>query len=95
MRLSMYDQCVWTTKPDCYVEHMWVNIRHMLDWSQNCRNALVSHECSTSDCTKWDADMAGGDKLSENSNPLLSLAFDGTTRWNKDLCTQSRTENGC
>ena len=27
--------------------------------------------------------MAGGDELRENSNPLLGLAFDGTTWWNE------------
>ena len=65
-------------------------------WPQNCRTALLWYECSTmSECTKWDSVMAGGGKLSEISNPLLGLAFDGTTWWNKDLCTWSRTENGC
>ena len=28
----MYDQCVWWSYGDCYVEYMWVNIRYMLDW---------------------------------------------------------------
>ena len=32
--------------------------------------------------------MAGRDKLSDNSSPLLGLPFDGTTWWNGDLCTQ-------
>ena len=40
-------------------------------WSQNCRNTLLWHECSTSESTKWDAVMADTDELSENSNPLL------------------------
>ena len=33
--------------------------------------------------------MAGGDKLSENSNPLLGLAFDGTTWWNEGYVLQT------
>ena len=64
-------------------------------WSQNCRNTLLWHECSTSECTKWETVMDRADELSENSNPQLGLAFDSTIWWNKDLCTQSRTENGC
>ena len=48
-------------------------------WSQNCRNTLLWHEQSTSECTKWDTVMVGGDELSENSNPLLALVFDDTT----------------
>ena len=28
----MYDQCVWWSYGDCYIEYMWVNIRCMLDW---------------------------------------------------------------
>ena len=40
-------------------------------WSQKCKNTLLWHECSTSECTKWDDAMAGGDELSENSNQLL------------------------
>ena len=28
----MYDQCVWWSYGDCYVEYMWMNIRCMLDW---------------------------------------------------------------
>ena len=72
-----------------HVGEYWVHAR--LDywtWSQNCRNALLWHKSSTSECTNWDAVMAGGDKLSENLKPLLGLPFDGTTWWNKDLCTQ-------
>ena len=82
---------------DCYVEYMWVNIRCMLDWIIGFGHKILViwwHECSTSQCTKWDAVMAGRDELSENSSLLLGLAFDSTTWWNKDLCTRSRTENG-
>ena len=39
--------------------------------------------------------MADGDELSEISNPLPGLVFDGATWWNEDLCTRSSTENGC
>ena len=28
----MYDQCIWWSYGDCYVEYMWVNIWCMLDW---------------------------------------------------------------
>ena len=27
----MYDQCVWWSYGDCYVEYIWVNIQCMLD----------------------------------------------------------------
>ena len=33
--------------------------------------------------------------LTGNTNPLQGLKFDGTTWSNKELCTRSRTENGC
>ena len=33
--------------------------------------------------------------LIENTNPLQGLKFDGTAWSNKELCTRSRTENGC
>ena len=62
-------------------------------WSQNCRNTILWHEWSTSQCTKWDAVAAGGNELNEYSNPLLGLAFDGITWWNDDLCTGIRNEN--
>ena len=39
--------------------------------------------------------MTGRVKLCGNLNPLQSLTFDGTTWWNEDLSTRSRTENGC
>ena len=53
-------------------------------WSKSCRNTLPWHECSTRECTKRDAAMVGGNKLSENSNQLLGLVFDGTTWWNEE-----------
>ena len=28
----MYDQCVWWSYGDGYVEYMWLNIPCMLDW---------------------------------------------------------------
>ena len=96
MRLSVCDQCVWWSYGDCYVEYMWVNTWWMHSvHARNCRNTRLWHECSTSECTKWDAAMAGGDELTENSNPLIGLEFDGTTCWSEDLCTLSRTENRC
>ena len=39
--------------------------------------------------------MAGGDELCENTNPLQGWKFDGPKRWNEELYTRSRTENGC
>ena len=81
------------------VEYMWVNIWCMMDWIIGfCHKAVEIHfldiSCSTSECTKWDAVVAGGDKVCENSNPLQGLTFDSLTWWNEDLCTQSKTKNG-
>ena len=53
------------------------------------------HDYSTSECTKWEAVLAGGNELSGNLNPLIGLAVDGVTQWNEDLCTWSRTKHGC
>ena len=78
---------------------MWVNIRCLLDWilkfGQKTAEIHFFGMCSTSECTKWDAVMADGDELSENANPMLDLEFHTTAWWNEDLCTWSRTENGC
>ena len=82
----------------CWIHVSEYSVNARLDcwiWSQNCRNTLPWHKCSTSECTKWDAVMAGRDELSENPNLLLGLAYDGTIMWNEDFCTRSRTENGC
>ena len=54
----------------------------------------MPYSCSTSECTKRDAVMAGGDELCENSNPLQGLTFDDLPCSNDDLCTRGRTENG-
>ena len=50
---------------------------------------------STSEYTKWDAVVADGAEVCENSNPLQGLIWEGPTWWNDDICTQGRTENGC
>ena len=73
----------------------WIHVGEHSVHARNCRNTRLWHECSASECTKWDAVMAGGDELTENSNPLIGLEFDGTTCWSEDLCTLSRTENRC
>ena len=39
--------------------------------------------------------MAGRDNLWENPNPFQGLTSDGTTCLKRELCTQSRTKNGC
>ena len=73
----------------------------MLDWIVGfCHKTAETHFLAYSwsaseECTKWDVVVAGGDKLSENSNPLQGLTFDGTTWRSEDLCTWSNTENGC
>ena len=51
--------------------------------------------CSTSGYTRWDAVVADGDDVCKNLNPLQGLTLEGPKWWNKDLCTQNRTENGC
>ena len=100
---NLWDSHVWSMcmmvlwRLLCWIHVGEHSVHARLDywiWSQNCRNTLLWHECSTAECTKWEAVMAGGNELSENSKPLLGLAFDGTTWWNKGLCTRSRTENG-
>ena len=82
------------------VEYIWVNIWCMLDWIVGfCHKTEEIHfkyNWSTSEeCTRWDAVLADGDELCENSNPLQGLTFDGTTYWKKDLYTWSRTVIGC
>ena len=74
METIMLNTCGWIYSVHARLDN-WI-------WSQNYRNTLLWHECSTSECTKWDAVMAGGDELGKNSNPLLGLAFDATTWWN-------------
>ena len=39
--------------------------------------------------------MAGWNELQENMNPLQGLTFEGIIWLNEELCTESRTENGC
>ena len=51
--------------------------------------------CSTSECIKWDAVATDRDGVCEKQNPLQGLTLKGITWWNGDLCTTSRTENGC
>ena len=68
----------------CWIHVGEYSVHARLDywiWLQNRRNTLLWQECSTSQCTKWDAIMAGGDELRESLNLLLlGLAFDDTTR---------------
>ena len=67
--LSMYDGPMETFKD------MWVSVWCMLDWIVGIVTKLqkytsLAYSCWTSESTKWDAVMGGGDELCENSNPL-------------------------
>ena len=83
------------------VEYMWVDIWCMLDWIIGlCHKTAEMHfpgmSRSTSEYTKWDAAVvADRNEVCENSKPLQGLTLEGPTWWNEDLCTESRTENGC
>ena len=93
VRLPMNDGAMET------VEYIWVDIWCTLDWIIGlCRMTAEIHfigkSCSTSEYTKWDAAVADGNEVCENSNPLQGLKLEDLTWWNEDLCTQSRTENG-
>ena len=64
------------------VEYMWINIWCMLDWITGfCHKTAEIHflriSCLTSECTKGDVVVAGGDEVSENSNALQALTFEG------------------
>ena len=81
------------------VQYMWINIWYILDWINGvCHTTadiqFLGTSWSTSECTRLDAVVTGGDEVSENSKPLKELTFEGPTWRNEDLCTQSRAENG-
>ena len=80
------------------MECMQIDIWCMLDWIWLCHKMTEMHfpgmGCSTSECIKWDA-VTDRDGVCENQNPLQGLTLEGRTWWNGDLCTTSRTENGC
>ena len=74
VRLSMYGGHMET------VEYMWVNIWRTLDFVTKLQKyTSFAYSCSTSECTKRDAVMAGGNEVCENLNPLDGLTFYGTT----------------
>ena len=84
------------------LEYMWIDIWYMLDWIIQLRHKTAEMHFpgitrSTSEYTKWDAAVVTADRDEEckNSNPLQGLTSEDPTRWNEELCTESRTENRC
>ena len=75
---------VWLSRNDGAmetVEYIWVDIWCMLDWIIGlCHKTAEMHflgmRCLTSEYTKWDAVVADGDEICENSNPLQGLTLE-------------------
>ena len=72
--------------------YIWVNIWCMLHWLVGLEEThflwhLVAQLVSAkNEILLW---------LCENTSPFQCLTFDGKIWWNEELCTSSKTENGC